>query len=511
MVRIVGSRMRVGSAVGLAVAMSPLRIGALGLTVLAAGCSADVARFDFPGAGFADRGGATGSLPMPKETVYSRPTGYLGGNPEAAPPPAPVTGSTYEPPRPVARDKGVQMSALPAPVPAAPPASVVNDPPAPARQASRAPHAAPTSAPAAHQAPLHQAAAPVGEEIEVKQGDTLYGLSKKHRVSINELMQANNLRSPSLKPGQKLVLPANGRAQKPLSKRAGELAQKPAMPATPPPPNWNATYTVRSGDSLYAIALQHKIKLAELQQVNGISDVRRVRPGTVLKVPGEGGGQPAPASAPPHAPIAAAVPSPSPAAAQPAEAGPSSSMQPTIIIRPKMASLEDDKGKVNDVPPVVGTPPAESKPAAEARSASKPDKVASAAGGAVGAGGKLRWPAKGKVVNGFGQRSDGTHNDGIDVAVPMGTEVHAAESGEVAYVGSELKAYGNLVLIRHSNGWVTAYAHNEEILVKRGDKVKRGQVLAKAGKTGQVDQPTIHFELRQGKDPIDPLPHLEKL
>ena len=119
-------------------------------------------------------------------------------------------------------------------------------------------------------------------------------------------------------------------------------------------------------------------------------------------------------------------------------------MQPTIINRPKMASLEDDKGKVNDVPPVVGTPPAESKPAAEARSASKPDKVASAAGGAVGAGGKLRWPAKGKVVNGFGQRSDGTHNDGIDVSVPMGTEVHAAEAGEVAYVGAELKAYGNL-------------------------------------------------------------------
>ena len=89
--------------------------------------------------------------------------------------------------------------------------------------------------------------------------------------------------------------------------------------------------------------------------------------------------------------------------------------------------------------------------------------------------GKLRWPARGKIIAGFGQRPDGGHNDGINVAVPLGTEVHAAESGRVAYAGDELKGYGNLVLIRHDNGWVTAYAHNDEILVKRGDKVERGQ------------------------------------
>lgn len=497
MVRIVGSRMREGSSSGLAAAMSPLRIGALGLSMLAAGCSADVARFDFPGSGFADRGGSTGSLPMPRETVYSRPTGYLGANPDAAPPPAPVTGPAYQPPRPAARDTGVQMSALPAPVPSAPPpAPLVNDPPASPRQTSRPQQ--PSPAHAAHAAPAHETAQ-TGEEIEVKHGDTLYGLSKKYRVSLNELMQVNNLKSPSLKPGQKLLLPANGRAKKPLTKP--EVAHKAATPPTPPPAGWNATYTVKSGDSLYAIAIQHKIKLAELQQVNAIADVRRVRPGTVLKVPGEGSPQPSPA------PIAAAEPAPSAPAAT--MAGPSS-MQPTIINRPRVAALEDDKGKLNDVPPMASAPVAEAKPSVDPKPA-KPERTAAAGTGAATAGSKLRWPAKGKVVNGFGQRSDGTHNDGIDVAVPMGTEVHAAESGEVAYVGAELKAYGNLVLVRHSNGWVTAYAHNDTVLVKRGDKVKRGQVLAKAGKTGQVDQPTVHFELRQGKDPVDPLPFLEKL
>ena len=114
---------------------------------------------------------------------------------------------------------------------------------------------------------------------------------------------------------------------------------------------------------------------------------------------------------------------------------------------------------------------------------------------------KLRWPVNGKIITGFGQRNDGTHNDGINLSVPQGTAVHAAESGVVAYAGSELKGYGNLVLLRHDNGWVTAYAHNDELMVKRGDKVQRGQVIAKAGRTGSVDQPQVHFELRQGQSP----------
>ena len=97
------------------------------------------------------------------------------------------------------------------------------------------------------------------------------------------------------------------------------------------------------------------------------------------------------------------------------------------------------------------------------------------------------------------------------MSVPLGTDVHAAEAGVVAYSGSELKGYGNLVLLRHDNGWVTAYAHNDELLVKRGDKVRRGQVIGKAGKTGTVDQPQVHFELRQGSKPVDPTPFMEKL
>jgi murein DD-endopeptidase MepM/ murein hydrolase activator NlpD len=124
--------------------------------------------------------------------------------------------------------------------------------------------------------------------------------------------------------------------------------------------------------------------------------------------------------------------------------------------------------------------------------------------------GRFRWPARGRVIASFGKRPDGTHNDGVNIAVPQGTDIHAAENGRVAYAGNELKGYGNLVLIRHDNGWVSAYAHADQVLVKRDDVVRRGQVIAKAGKTGTVDQPQLHFELRQGAKPVDPLPHMEK-
>ncbi|MCC2098481.1 MAG: LysM peptidoglycan-binding domain-containing M23 family metallopeptidase [Hyphomicrobiales bacterium] len=113
----------------------------------------------------------------------------------------------------------------------------------------------------------------------------------------------------------------------------------------------------------------------------------------------------------------------------------------------------------------------------------------------------FRWPTKGRIIQGF--RKNG--NDGINIAVPEGTPVKAAEGGTVAYAGSELKGYGNLVLIRHPNGYVSAYAHNSQLKVKRGDTVRRGQLIAKAGRTGNVSTPQLHFELRKGSKPVNPV------
>ena len=104
--------------------------------------------------------------------------------------------------------------------------------------------------------------------------------------------------------------------------------------------------------------------------------------------------------------------------------------------------------------------------------------------------------------------SGGNFRDGINLAVPEGTSIKAAEEGTVAYAGSELKGYGNLLLVRHSNGFVTAYAHASELLVKRGDQVKRGQIIARAGQTGNVSSPQLHFEIRKGATPVDPTRYL---
>ena len=116
----------------------------------------------------------------------------------------------------------------------------------------------------------------------------------------------------------------------------------------------------------------------------------------------------------------------------------------------------------------------------------------------------FRWPAKGRVISGYGSSG----NEGINIALPEGTPVKAAEDGTVAYAGSDVKGYGKLVLVRHSNGFVSAYAHNGELDVKPGDKVKRGQTIAKSGASGNVTSPQLHFEIRKSGAPVDPMSQL---
>ncbi|WP_425374912.1 peptidoglycan DD-metalloendopeptidase family protein [Methylobacterium segetis] len=144
---------------------------------------------------------------------------------------------------------------------------------------------------------------------------------------------------------------------------------------------------------------------------------------------------------------------------------------------------------------------------AAAKPAPAPEKTEPSATGSVAAAApdqSFRWPAKGRVIAGYGSSG----NEGINIAVPEGTAVKAAEDGTVAYAGSDVKGYGKLVLVRHTNGYVSAYAHNGEIDVKPGEKVKRGQTIAKSGASGNVTSPQLHFEIRKGGSPIDPMSQL---
>ena len=123
-------------------------------------------------------------------------------------------------------------------------------------------------------------------------------------------------------------------------------------------------------------------------------------------------------------------------------------------------------------------------------------------------GGKFAWPVKGKLLSSYGTKAKGLHNDGINIAAPRGAAVKASENGVVAYAGNEIRGFGNLLLIKHDGGWVTAYAHNDRLLVKRGDRVKKGQKISMVGSTGSVSTPQLHFELRKGSTAVDPKKYL---
>ncbi|MDX2287929.1 MAG: peptidoglycan DD-metalloendopeptidase family protein [Hyphomicrobiaceae bacterium] len=444
---------------------------ALAGAVAVAACSADITRFDTPGFRLSDEG-STGSL---------NPRGANVGPLSAQTPARSGSGSAGA----FARgDSSVRSAALPDVMPP----DVARDEPA-SRPSRRDENAfEPVSTALRPERP-----ATTGPVIAVERGDTLYGLSRRHGVSLAELMSVNELTSPDLRPGQKLRLPASASLTAPsprsLPARDSEAATAPA--------DWTGSHTVASGETLSTIARRYGIRSADLQRYNGIEDPRRMRPGLALKVPGGGSSVASSRGSAVDAPDRYAA-----APADPATDVPASAPAP-VATGVRTVAIEPDRS--------APQPDAPAPSAAEGRSANAGSDPSAPAPAVVAKSDKLRWPARGRIIGSFGPRSDGTHNDGVNLAVPMGAEVHAAEDGVVAYAGSELRGYGNLVLVRHDNGWVTAYAHNQDLLVKRGDVVKRGQVIAKAGKSGDVDQPQLHFELRQGSKPVDPLPHLETL
>ncbi|MGI9403834.1 MAG: LysM peptidoglycan-binding domain-containing protein [Hyphomicrobium sp.] len=431
------------------------------IAAVASGCSADITRFDYPPFNLTgDTPKSTASVQRPREPVNRAPS-YADNGGRSVASGSYNRGGYGAPPR--YGDGAVETARLSPPVNTV--RSYGNN-----RRYNRQP-------------PARQAAPTLrrGRSIEVQQGDTLYGLSRRHNVSVAELMEINGLSNPNLRPGQELYLPAGSEGRSPPL-RETRTARGPASLSPSLEAKYSGSHTVAPGESLYGISRRHGVSVAELQQINGIDNPRTVRVGTVLKVPASV------ATASYQNPTRSRI-------IQPPRY--SQSQQPTVINQRRTRVAALNTGTATDAAPV-------------SRSV-RTQRLALAAPSAASAGSKLRWPVEGRIVTGFGRRNDGTHNDGVNISVPLGTQVHAAESGVVAYAGSELKGYGNLVLLRHDNGWVTAYAHNEQLTVKRGDKVQRGQVIARAGRTGSVDQPQLHFELRQGSKPVDPVPFLERL
>jgi murein DD-endopeptidase MepM/ murein hydrolase activator NlpD len=227
--------------------------------------------------------------------------------------------------------------------------------------------------------------------------------------------------------------------------------------------------TMKPGMTLYGLARSNHLTVQQLASANNIKPPYIVPPGRVLTIPA------ATASAKPAAVKDDAQISDS--ENQVADANTGKSSASTMIKKPAPLALP----KATDADVATSETPVDANP-----------QLA------------LRWPLRGKIISGFGPKQNGLKNEGINIAVPEGTNIQAAEGGVVAYAGNELKGYGNLVLIRHEGGYVTAYAHAAKLLVKKGDLVKRGAIIAVAGQTGAVQSPQLHFEVRKGATALDP-------
>jgi murein DD-endopeptidase MepM/ murein hydrolase activator NlpD len=313
-------------------------------------------------------------------------------------------------------------------------------------------------------------------------------------------------------------------------------ALQPAAPILGSANGWTAAggtpVMVGAGETASTLSARYGVPLAAINAANG----GQVRPGQQAIIPiysGNGSTAKAGMMAPPRAvsppaPVAAATPRPAQqiaAAAKPAKpakptttdddddgevklnriiaAGPKTNASaspakatPVATVQPKQAPriIPLTAPKAEEAKPQVDNITTASIPVQKPPSAME-DKA------------DFRWPARGRIISGFG--SKGGNGDGIAIAVPEGTPVKAAADGVVAYAGEELKGYGKLVLVRHDNGYVTAYAHNGDLNVKRGEKVTRGQTIAKSGATGNVTSPQLHFELRKGSTPVDPTKFLD--
>ncbi len=333
-----------------------------------------------------------------------------------------------------------------------------------------------------------------GYMIAPMPGETLERVAARFNVPSSALIAANHLRPPyTLAPNQTLIVP---------------------------PP---ATYVVRDGDSVEGIATNLGVDEVSLAQANGLSEPYHMHVGQVLHVPGgygPGGGingadytadapvTVAPSVAPrssisaqPLGPPSAGGPSRPGGMAQPLPPPP----PPQSRMMPPPSSSQTALAPPSSGPTPIAPPPRPVAPPAALPVA--PPQQTAMVPPPTGGPHFLR-PVGGATIEAFGATSGGQTNDGINIAAAAGTPVKAAEAGTVIYTGNELSAFGNLVLIRHAGGWVTAYGHLATIDVKKGSTVVQGQPIGTVGQTGSAPTPQLHFEIRQGAKPVDPAPFL---
>ena len=335
-------------------------------------------------------------------------------------------------------------------------------------------------------------APPSAGQVTVQPGETLYAVSRRASVPVRNLIEANRLEPPyDLPAGRRLAVPA---------------VQQ---------------HTVAPGETLYSISRLYGVDTSTLARSNQLAPPYAVSVGQVLSLPAPVQGPhrrgPAPviqATAPSGLALAA------PPHEVPAALAPRSAIEPPPATSPApppvSAKAVNPAEPPRNVEHLGSLPPAPAPPTRPAAQPSPHEQLAALPPPPLPPPPKqgearFLWPVHGRILATYGAGANGTHNDGINIAAPAGTPVLAADAGVVAYAGNELRGYGNLLLVKHSDGWMTAYAHNSALLVKRGDRVKRGQEIARVGASGAVGAPQLHFEIRQGTRALDPDAYLPPL
>lgn len=342
--------------------------------------------------------------------------------------------------------------------------------------------------------------------VRLAQGESIAVLSARYGVPEKALLQANGLTSASqARSGQQIIIPRFGKSQNaarvagsasdltrnndlpnPIRDNEQKVAVLPTQNAlrdkaasdagklVPPSGNGKAPaggYKVQAGDSLNKIARDNGVSVAALKAANGLSN-EGVRIGQTLVIPTGG----------------AVTDQIQTASVKPKASEPAVAAAPNKPQHQKLAEAPKAEASVADI--------------------EKKTDVASVAPESTGIG-KYRWPVRGAVINNFGDNVEGTRNDGINISVPEGTPIKAAENGVVIYAGNGLKQLGNTVLVRHDDGKVTVYGNASKLEVQRGQKIQRGQTVAVSGMSGNAQRPQVHFEVRKDATPVNPSSFLE--
>ncbi len=333
--------------------------------------------------------------------------------------------------------------------------------------------------------------------ITVAAGDTLYAIARRYGTTVEDVARMNKLAAPySVRKGQTLRVPGNGdiivaadEVQAPAKKSTAVAATPNVTPASakaqpvkaPTPARVQLqTVTVGAGDTLYSISRKYSVPVNDLAVMNDLGAPFRLTVGQKLRVPN----------------LQAA-------AEKTAAAGAAKSSAPVANVNKattKTTSTKKETAAPKDTVKTAATP----KPKISSDPKQKLPKIAARSSS------KFSWPVRGKILSGFGTKPNGLVNDGINISAARGTAVKAAENGVVAYAGNEVKGMGNLIIIQHSGGWMTVYAHLDSMALRRGARVSVGQKIGTVGASGKVDRPQLHFEIRKGTKAYNPSQYLKK-